>query len=638
MQTPDASTRVAGRDAERIAGRRTASEPFAAILERRLSRRAALKAAAAGATTLVAASALGWTRSAGGAASRGISAFTAIGLSDEDRVIVPAGFHADVVIAWGDPLFPDVPALDPLHQTAELQERQFGYNADGVHFFPLPAGSGNSDSGLLVVNHEYTNPELMFPDYIRAAPTTQQVAVELAAHGLSVVKIDRQAGGAWSVDVASHYNRRITGETPMVMTGPAAFHDWVWDASDFLTRGMLNNCSSGRTPWGTVLTCEENFHQYFANLDALPDDDPRKEVHGRYGIARRASDRGWDRHERRFDLGIEPNEPFRFGWVVEIDPYDPGFLPRKHTALGRIRHEAATTALTRDGRVAVYMGEDERFACIYKFVSAGRVDLTDRSANSSLLEDGTLSVARFFDDGSGEWLPLLFGEDPLTPENGFASQGDVLLDTRRAAALVGGTPMDRPEDVETNPVNGRVYCVMTNNSLRTADRVNGANPRANNRHGHIIELIEAGDDPGAAAFRWEVFLLCGDPRSPSDGFSSAGFDPALASAISCPDNVAFDRAGNLWISTDGQDNTFRMNDGVFMVPTEGPERGWVQQFLSGVPGCECASLAITPDDGTLFVSIQHPGEGGTYAAPKSLWPDGHTPPRPGVVAVVPTET
>jgi secreted PhoX family phosphatase len=351
-------------------------------------------------------------------------------------------------------------------------------------------------------------------------------------------------------------------------------------------------------------------------------------------MPRGASEGRWEQQQARFDIASEPNEGFRFGWVVEIDPYDAHSTPRKRTALGRMRHEAATTTLTRDGRAAVYTGDDERFDYMYKFVSSQRVNLTNRSENMTVLDDGVLYVARFSDDGGGEWLPLAYGEGPLTPANGFSSQADVLIQTRRAADLIGATPMDRPEDIEANPVNGKVYAVMTNNNQRTMERVNGPNPRADNRHGHIVELTEQDNDAGAMAFTWEIFLLCGNPQASTDGFYGAGADPGSCSAISCPDNIAFDSAGNLWISTDGQDGTFKMNDGIYMVPTDGPERGRVQQFLSGVTGGECASLAITPDDSTLFVSIQHPGEGGSYAAPTSLWPDGHTPPRPGVIAVV----
>jgi secreted PhoX family phosphatase len=383
-----------------------------------------------------------------------------------------------------------------------------------------------------------------------------------------------------------------------------------------------------------VLTAEENFHQYFANADLLPADDPRKAVHARYGLPKAASERLWERYHERFDISKHPNEPFRFGWVVEVDPYNPHAVPMKRTALGRFKHEGATVVVAPDERVVVYSGDDERFEYVYKFVSAGHVDASQREANIGLLDEGTLYVATFHDDGTGQWLPLVFGQGGLTPEHGFASQAEVLINTRGAADVLGATKMDRPEDIETNPVNGKVYCLMTNNTQRTAAQVDAANPRANNRHGHIIELAEDGDDPTSVTFTWEIFILCGDPANPDDDVFFAGFDPALVSPMSSPDNVVFDNAGNLWISTDGQPSTFKKNDGVYAVPVEGPERGYVRQFLSGVPGGEMASLIFTPNNHTLFCAVQHPGEGSVIENPSSTWPDGTTPPRPSVIAVV----
>jgi hypothetical protein len=308
-------------------------------------------------------------------------------------------------------------------------------------------------------------------------------------------------------------------------------------------------------------------------------------------------------------------------------------MPTKHTALGRFRHEGATCVVAHDGRVAVYSGDDERFDYMYKFVTAGRFSAFNREANFGLLDEGTLYVAKFNDDGSGDWLPLVFGEGPLTPENGFASQAEVLINTRGAADLVGATRMDRPEDIETNPVNGKVYCVMTNNTQRTAEQVDAANPRSPNRHGHIIELTEDHDDHTAETFTWEIFILCGDPNNPDDDSYFAGFDASLVSPISSPDNITFDLQGNLWIATDGQPSTFGMNDGIYAVPVDGPERGYLRQFLSGVPGGEMASLAFNPNNHALFCSVQHPGEGSTIDNPSSTWPDGTTPPRPSVIVV-----
>lgn len=555
-----------------------------------------------------------------------------------------------MLIRWGDPLASNAPAFRLDAQSAAAQAEQFGYNCDFVGFFPLPRwGRRVLTMGLLAVNHEYTNPELMFPGYVVGNPTREQVDIELAAHGVSIVEVRRRgrgsvpfvpggeaAGVSWACVVGSAYNRRITAETPVEITGPARGHAWLRTAEDpdgVTVRGTLNNCAGGKMPWGTLLTCEENFHQYFANLDALAADDPRKAAHERYGLPAGATERRWELYHARFDLAQEPNEPFRFGWVVEIDPYDPSFTPKKRTALGRFKHEGATVVVNADGRVVVYSGDDERFEYIYKFVSAGQFDPRSREANFRLLDEGTLYVAKFNDDGTGEWLPLVHGEGPLTAENGFASQADVLVETRRAADLLGATKMDRPEDIEVNPVNGKVYCVLTNNTRRQPNQVNAANPRPNNKHGHIIELTEDGNDYAATTFAWEIFMLCGDPANPEDRTYFAGFDPSLVSPISSPDNITFDREGNLWIATDGQPGTFQKNDGIFVVPVEGPERGYLRQFLSGPRGAEICGPEFTPSATALFCAVQHPGEGCSLAQPVSTWPDGGIPPRPSVVVV-----
>ena len=611
----------------------TQNEPFARVLGRFAGRRALLRGAAAAGVALVAAPHI---RSGSRAADQPRTGsgstlnFRPIGPGNEDRVIVPPGYTHRVLLCWGDRLFADAPPFDITVQSAEAQNLQFGYNNDFIGFLPLPFGSAGRDSGLLVVNHEYTNPELMFPEYNADAPTLAQVDVELAAHGLTVVELRRT--GEWSYMVASPYNRRITGETEMLLTGPAAGHDWLRTTADpagLVVRGTLNNCSAGKTPWGTVLTAEENFNQYFANLDALPDDDPRKAVHRRYGMPAGASERKWERFYSRFDIAREPNEAFRFGWMVEIDPYDPAFTPRKRTALGRMKHEAASFLVGPDGRVGVYMGDDERFDYVYKFVTAGRIDPRNRAASFSLLDDGTLYAARFNDDGTGDWLPLVFGQGPLAEAGGFSSQAGVLIKTRLAADAVGATKMDRPEDIEVSPVTGKIYMAMTNNTRRTAQQVDRANPRANNRDGHIIEVTEAGNDPAATRFTWEIFMLCGDPQDESTHF--AGFPKDQVSPISSPDNLVFDASGNLWIFTDGQPGTLKLNDAVYVVPVDGPERGHLMPFLSAVPGAETASGDFDAAYEALFVSIQHPGEGGTMLEPLSRFPDGGMPVRPGVV-------
>jgi uncharacterized protein len=574
--------------------------------------------------------------------------FEPITLDEGDALVVAANHVAVPFLRWGDPLFSDAPDWNIDAQTAAGQERQFGYNCDWIGFFPLPAGSDASDRGLLTVNHEYTNPELMFPGYLQPNPdyneadeeseeflvnTSQEIVdVELAAHGLSIVEVARGQDGQWEVVLDSEYNRRITGMTPMEVRGPAAGLDLLQTTDDpdgVNVLGTLNNCAGGQTPWGTALTGEENFQQYFANLDAVADDDPLREIHDRFGLNDGSSERRWEEYHPRFDLAQEPHEPLRFGWVVEIDPYDAASTPKKRTALGRVKHEGATSAIAPGGQVAFYTGDDERFDYAYKFVTAGTFTPDDRSANMDLLDEGTLYVARFNDDGTGEWLPLVHGEGPLTAENGFASQGEVLVKTRLAADALGATKMDRPEDFETNPATGKVYLACTNNSNRALDETDRANPRPNNVTGHIIEISEDGDDHAGTSFAWEIFILAGDPDDSGTWYGGQeGVSP-----FASPDNLTFDRDGNIWISTDGLPNNLPGNDGLFVAPTEGEERGLSRQFFSTVPGAECSGPIFTPDNTALFVSVQHPGEGGSLDEPDSLWPDGEIAPRPTVVLI-----
>jgi len=598
------------------------SETFETVL----ARRTFLKGAAAGVTWL-ACPARGQAGSALG--------FSPILLLSQDAVIVADGYSAGVVIRWGDPLTADAPEFDVRNQTPEAQARQFGYNCDFLGFFPLPGADPNA-AGLLAVNHETTVGAIMFENYVAANATRRQVDIEMAAMGLSIVEIRRGARG-WEYVRGSAFNRRLTMETEMLLTGPAAGHELMktsYDPSGRRVRGTLHNCAGGKTPWGTVLTAEENFHGFFANRNALPAGEVRSN-HERYGVSTGASSRRWELHHDRFNVTREPNEPFRFGWIVEIDPYDPGFVPRKRTALGRTKHEGAATVLAPDGRLVVYSGDDQQFEYVYKFVTRDRYNPSRREANFDLLDDGVLFVARFLSDGSGIWVPLLYGFGPLVPANGFFSQADVLIQTRRAADFLGATRMDRPEDVEANPVNKKVYVSLTNNTQRTAAQIDLANPRANNRHGHILEVTEAGDNSAATRFRWEVFMLCGNPHNPADApIYFAEFDPYQVSPISNPDKFAFDLQGNLWIATDGQPGAINGNDGLYAVPTEGPERGRVRQFLSAPMQGEVCGPEFTPDNTTLFCAIQHPGNGGAlFTRAVSNWPDGAQPPKPSVLAV-----
>ncbi|NJK82117.1 MAG: PhoX family phosphatase [Chloroflexaceae bacterium] len=616
-------------------------ETFADIMQRRISRRTVLKGAVAASTVVIATPALANTIEVTmpqAETPRYTLGFDIVSPqpAESNEVMVPADYSVQTLLRWGDPLTAEAPEFDAENMTAEAQEQQFGYNCDFVGFLPLELGSNSSDRGLLVVNHEYTNPELMFAGYDveNPQPTQEIVDVELAAHGVTVVEIVRDSNGEWSYDRNSQYNRRYTATSPMTISGPAANHEWLQTSADATgqdIRGTLNNCAGGKTPWGTVVTAEENFHQYFANLGQLPDDEPRKAVHDRYGIPEEASERRWENFYDRFDVSKEPNEPFRHGWAVEIDPYDPQMTPIKRTTIGRFRHEAQTFVVAPSGQVAVYSGDDARFEYVYKFVTDGTFSSTDRTANMSLLDTGTLYVAKFNEDGTGEWMPLIFGEGPLTEANGFTSQGDVLIKTRLAGDALGATKMDRPEDIEPNPVNQKIYIALTNNTNREEADIDAANPRAENRYGHVIELTEDGDDHTATTFAWDIFLLCGNPEDESTFF--AGFDKSMVSPIANPDNVAFDNAGNLWIATDGQPGTLEYTDALFAVPVEGENRGFVQQFFSSVNGSEVCGPEFTPDNTSLFLAIQHPGEGGTFDEPTTSWPGESGPPRPSVIAI-----
>jgi secreted PhoX family phosphatase len=403
---------------------------------------------------------------------------------------------------------------------------------------------------------------------------------------------------------------------------------------------MINNCAGGITPWGTWLSCEENFNGYF--LGKLPDDHPERCSFERYGIG--AAAYAWGRFHHRFDLANEPNEANRFGWVVEIDPFDPSSTPKKRTALGRFKHEGAAGIVNRDGRYVIYLGDDERFDYVYKFVTAGRVDPQNRAANFGLLDEGTLSVARYDADGYGTWLELVHGQGPLTEANGFTSQADVLIETRRAADLLGATKMDRPEDIEANHRTDRVYVMLTNNTRPKDDQVDAANPRAKNAFGHIVEMMPVGGDHADPRFTWEILVKCGDPSVTSVGatFSS---ETTRSGWFGMPDNCSVDGQGRLWIATDGNDakKTGRA-DGLWAIETEGRLRGTSKHFFRVPVGAEMCGPFFTPDDETLFLAVQHPGESddgapATFEHPSTRWPDfiDGTPPRPSVMVVTKQE-
>ena len=651
---------------------------FDAVLAARLSRRT-LVAGAASTLGLAA-----YARSPATKTAAAKNVFRSIAPQSNDAFVVADGYRWNVVARWGDSLVTGTPDFDTRRlanddwldaAAVDAQHRQFGTNADAVQYFPI--AQGRAARGLVCVNHEYFSAELVFRGHRGSgmkleertrwlAAHPQAVAYMQAAHGVSVTQIHRDRGG-WARDITSPNNRRITALTPMEIAGPARGHALLRTRADpkgERVLGTFANCSAGKTPWGTYLTSEENVDDYFAGsrtVQAAAPDAAWVDAMKRFPF-REYSFYGWDAQDPRFDMRKEPNEPLRFGWMVEIDPHDPHSTPRKRTALGRFQHEGANSIVGKTGHVAAYMGDDEKFEYIYKFVTRDRFDPKKPAANRDLLDHGTLYAARFDADGTGEWLPLVHDEKgPLNSKAGFANQGDVVIKVRAAADLLGATPMDRPEDVEPSPITGRIYIACTKNENRavgdetnwsgrgTATGVNAANPRADNRSGHIIEIAEADDDATAVRFEWNVFLLAGDPETGRYIVDSRDVAPGKVGAtdtyfagypnreevgvVHCPDNLGIDPQGRLWIVTDTDDHG-RPNNGCFVMPTSGPERGRLQQLASGPTGCEVCGCEFSPDGRTLFLSIQHPGEGGTLENPRSHWPDGNgLPARAALIAI-----
>ena len=630
------------------------------IAAARLSRRAIMK----GALASTALGTLAMPAGVGAEASEpGGFDFTEISHGVDETHHVAPDHEAQVLLRWGDPVLGEAPAFDPLRQSAAAQATQFGYNNDFLAYFPLPRGSGAADHGLLCVNHEYTNEEMMFAGkggrdrWPFDDVSTKQVAVEMAAHGGSIVEIRRKGGGRWETVTDGPYNRRITASgTAKRLSGPAAGHARLRTGADPTGRavmGTLNNCAGGTTPWGTWLMAEENIHYYFTSRtpgtrgrapDPALDGHPEARNFARLGIPGRGM--GWGRHDRRFDIDDEPFEANRFGWVVEVDPYDPSSTPIKRTALGRFKHEGAEVVLNGDGRIVVYSGDDQRFEYLYRFVSAGRHQPGHHGLDASLLDDGTLFVARFGETGTVNWMPLVHGEGPLTAANGFASQADILVETRRAADLLEATPLDRPEDIAADAGRGRVFVMLTNNNKRRITEVDAVNRRAKNLWGQIVELSVPGGDHAAPTARWEILVEAGGPYEVGAGWHHATTGNGW---FACPDNAALDGAGRLWVATDQGRNWPKASgtaDGLWALETQGPMRGTGRMFLRTPVGAELCGPCFTPDDETLFVAVQHPGVDGTkdyepfgrrstFDDPATRWPDfdPRIPPRPSVLAI-----
>lgn len=583
--------------------------------------------------------------------------FNELAWGNDQEHHIAEGYNADILLRWGDPITADAPDFDVNNQTAAAQLKQFGYNNDYVGFTAL---TEDGTRGLLCVNHEYTNEEVMFPGLGRQdradfeGMTQDIVDIEMAAHGGTVVEIEQGSDGKWALIRDSAYNRRITPlNTEMTFSGPAAGHDRMKtnaDPTGMKVIGTINNCAGGMTPWGTYLMAEENFHGYFwtdvVDAEGKPDVSAQAEAAQmkRYGVPGRWY--AWGQYYDRFNIDKEPNEPNRFGWVVEVDPRTPDAAPIKHTALGRFRHEGAETTVSKDGHLVIYSGDDNRFDYQYKYVSDGKVTAETSVFGSTLLSEGTLYVARFDEDGSVEWLPLVHGNGPLNTSNGFADQADVLIDTRLAADLLGATPMDRPEDAQPGP-NGTAYLMLTNNTRRKADQVNAANPRPESAFGHIIEIKEANEDHAATTGTWSILVKCGDPNVAEVG---AEWNPETSQNgwFGSPDNCAIDADGRLWISTDQGSNWGKTgkSDGLYALETEGNLRGHSKLFFRCPVGGELCGPYFHDSGETLFLAVQHPGTDGTndfkgferastFEDPATRWPDFDPamPPRPSVVVV-----
>jgi uncharacterized protein len=595
--------------------------------KRRILIKGGLSAAVAGTLAPLGFSSLGGCASVGGAVGGATIGFKSVPMNDLDAVTVPEGYRAQVLYRWGDAVgvAGNMPAYKPdASNTAAEQRVQAGMHHDGIHYFPIDG----SRRGVLAMNHEYTDDGLLHVGGFEPW-TPEKVAKSQAAHGVSIIEVAASANG-WQVVRPSKYARRITAETPMMITGPARGHVMMRtrdDSSGAVALGTVNNCAHGFTPWGTYLTCEENFIAYFSGGDNLSADQRR------WGMRKGGWGYRWHEHDERFDATKHPNEYNRFGWVVEIDPMDPASTPIKRTALGRAAHEGACVVRAKDGRAVVYMGEDARFEYIYKFVSRDAIKAGGYAANRDLLDHGTLYVAKFNSDGRGEWIELAAGKNGLTAERGFATQGDVVIKSRQASDLVGATKMDRPEWIADDPTSGWVYCTLTNNSNRAKDTnpgVDAANPRAENNMGNIIRWKEEGDFTGTR-FEWNHFVMAGDPAQPraEDKGNIKG------DAFGSPDGLWVDTRGVLWIQTDI--STTALGKGVYAnMPNNAmlaanPATGEVRRFLVGPRGSEVTGVITTPDLKTMFVNIQHPGEPASERSNPaevtkvSSWPDNARP-------------
>ncbi|NLY63743.1 MAG: PhoX family phosphatase [Alcaligenaceae bacterium] len=666
-------------DRDDIPSNNSNNESFDALLGKQQARRGFLKASAGVSTmaffgaSLSTKAATAQTTTSKAAPALPSMGFKAVEASLGDKIVVPEGYRYAVINRWGDPLFTDSPKWKgDASDDAAAQAKQIGDNHDGMHYFPI---NGSSTEGVIARNQEYINPDFFFPANVRVAGDNWNgdwVKKSQRAQGVSVVHI-RYDGQNWKTVLDSKYNRSINAhDTEMVVVGPAAGHELMKtnaDPSGTKVFGTFGNCGNGYTLWDTYLTCEENVTDYFGSLQEGVESNT---LMARYGVTTKESDESyrWETHDKRFDVANEPNEWHRHGWIVEIDPFDPESKPRKLTALGHFKHENAAMTLAADKRVVVYMGDDQRSEYIYKFVSDGKFDASNKEANRKLLENGTLYVAQFLDgsqqgdlQGKGKWIALTLdtvGKNGKKLGELFKDQGELLVKTRLAADAVGATPMDRPEWITVHPQTGEVYVTLTNNSDRGTDKerkgtggvkhpgIDDANPRAKNPYGQIVRWNENSADAAAPEFEWNVFVLAGNPEVHKEpGNLMAGTSNVNANNLfNSPDGLAYDKDGRLWIQTDGNYSdagNFAGNGNNQMlvaIPETGAGKGEIRRFLVGPSGCEITGITWTPDYKNVFVNVQHPGEYGKHPnAPKvtpqedalafSKWPMGDNEDKEG---------
>ena len=530
-------------------------------------------------------------------------AFASVAINSNDTVTVPAGYTVDVLLKAGDSVEAGtayVPGSFP--GSASQTNLWAGGNHDGMEFFDLSGVDPNS-GGLLAINHELPDYNILFASgtYNAATATADQKALALSAVGVSVVEIAKGTDGKFAVKAGSRFNKRYSGNTDYRVGGPAA------GLLSSTIRGTLNNCSSGRTPWGTYLTCEETTNNYL---------DP-----------------------------TQPNN--NYGWVVEIDPYQELAAPTKRTAMGRFSHENTAYLNDANNRVAFYMGDDSTPGCIYKFVPDRAYSTSNRASNVDLLDYGTLYVARFNADGTGEWRALVQGQNglvanaadpgnvsqsttPPTPTTvSFNSMADVLINAQSAARVAGGTLMDRPEWITVAPNHQAIFVTLTNNSGRRV--TDNPNPRVTNLHGHILKFRENGDSPLASSFTWEIFLLAGNPD-----LAEANLKGNInGDYFSSPDGLRIDPQGRLWVQTDHNltGNAGTLNGAaVNMTQAFGNNSMYhvdqtskaSKRFLVGPTGCEITGIAYTPDLRNFFINIQHP---------TGNWPVSGQQPRSSTIVV-----